>query len=163
MFYREDDAYVAHLSVEECQVLRQCMAELADLLSDRLDRDDPVVERLFPDIYRDDPAAAGELRRLTESDLKTAKMAQVGQVLADLPARGGEVRLDEEQADSWLRTLTDLRLALGLRLDIQDDTDIESELDEAVLRSPTSPRVGQLSIYGYLSLLQQSLLEALLT
>ena len=39
--------------------------------------------------------------------------------------------------------------------------DIEEELDEAVLRDPTSPRVGQLELYGYLGLLQQSLLEAL--
>jgi hypothetical protein len=48
-----------------------------------------------------------------------------------------------------------------MRLDIRDDTDIESELDDAVLRDPTSSRVGRLSIYGYLSVLQQSLIESL--
>ena len=31
----------------------------------------------------------------------------------------------------------------------------------AVLRDPTSPRVGQLSVYAYLTYLQESLLEAL--
>jgi hypothetical protein len=48
-----------------------------------------------------------------------------------------------------------------MRLSIQDDSNIESELDEAVLRDPTSARVGQLSIYGYLSVLQESLVESL--
>jgi Domain of unknown function (DUF2017) len=160
MFYREGDVCVAHLSVEESQVLRQCAAEMAELLSDRLDRDDPVVIRLFPDVYADDAMAAQELRRLTETDLKDHKRSQVARMLVDLPPHGGEVRLDEEGAESWLRALTDLRLALAMRLDIRDDTDIESELDDAVLRDPTSSRVGRLSIYGYLSVLQQSLIES---
>jgi len=62
----------------------------------------------------------------------------------------------------WLRALTDVRLALGLRLGITDDTDLEEELDAAVLHDPTSPRVGQLSVYAYLTYLQESLVGALM-
>jgi hypothetical protein len=51
---------------------------------------------------------------------------------------------------------------LGIRLDVRDDTDLAAELDEAVLRGPTSPRVDQLSLYAYLGVLQESLLDALL-
>ena len=72
------------------------------------------------------------------------------------------VECDDEAADLWLRALTDVRLALGTRLGVLDDTDIESELDEAVLRDPTSARVGQLSVYAYLSFLQESLVGALI-
>jgi hypothetical protein len=60
-----------------------------------------------------------------------------------------------------LRALTDVRLALGTRLGIEDDTDIEAELDAAVGKNPTSSRVGQLSVYAYLSFLQESLVGAL--
>jgi hypothetical protein len=97
-----------------------------------------------------------------DGELKTAKIDQAGAILALLPNDGGaEVALDEEAAEDWLRALNDVRLALGIRLDVRDDMDLEEELDEAVLRDPTSSRVGQLELYGYLGLLQQSLLEAL--
>jgi hypothetical protein len=138
------------------------VAELAALLNDAPDPDDPAVERLFPDVYPEDPEAAAEFRRFTEADLKTAKLDQAKTVLSDLLESGGEVRLAEEQADVWLRALTDVRLALGTRLGITDDTDIEAELDEAVGRDPRSPRAGQLSVYAYLSFLQESLVAALI-
>ena len=54
-------------------------------------------------------------------------------------------------------------LALGTRLGIEDETDIEAELDEAVGRNPTSPRVGQLSVYAFLTYLQESLVDALMS
>ena len=161
MFVRRGRRCVARFEPGEAAVLRQVIAEVVALLSDGFDRADPVVERLFPDVYRDDPAAAAELRRYIEDDLKTAKLEQAESMLAQLPPGGGEVRLDDEQAEAWLRALTDARLALGLRLDITDDTDIVAELDEAVLRDPTSPRVSQLTVYEFLTILQESLLAAL--
>jgi hypothetical protein len=162
MFRRAGAACVAKFTPQEAQVLRQCMAELATLLSDHPDPDDPAVERLFPDVYPEDPAEAAEFRRFTEADLKAAKLDQAKTVLSDLLEAGGEVRLAEDEADLWLRALTDVRLALGTRLGVSDDTDIEAELDEAVGRDPTSPRVGQLSVYAYLSFLQESLVGALI-
>jgi hypothetical protein len=161
MFVRRGGWCVARFAPGEAAVLQQVLGEVIALLSEGFDRGDPVVERLFPDVYRDDPAAAADLRRYTEDDLKVGKLEQAESMLAVLPAGGGEVRLDEEQAEAWLRALTDARLALGLRLDIRDDTELEAEIDEAVLRDPTSPRVGQLSVYAYLTYLQESLLEAL--
>jgi hypothetical protein len=162
MFRRSGAVCVAQFSRQEAQVLRQCVAELAAMLSDQPDPDDPAVERLFPDVYPEDPTEAAEFRRLTEDDLKQAKLEQARTVLSDLLEAGGEVNLDEQAADLWLRALTDIRLTLGTRLGVVDDTDIEEELDEAVLRDPTSPRVGQLSVYAYLSFLQESLVSALI-
>jgi Domain of unknown function (DUF2017) len=162
MFRRAGDACVAKFTPQEAQVLRQCVAELAALLADHPDPDDPAVERLFPDVYPEDPAAAAEFRRFTEADLKAEKLDQAKTVLSDLLENGGEIRLVDEQADLWLRALTDVRLALGTRLGVQDETDIEAELDDAVGRNPTSPRVGQLSVYAYLTYLQESLVGALM-
>ena len=163
MFTRRGGRCVARFAPAEAAVLHQVLAEVVGLLSDGFDRADPVVERLFPDMYPEDQAGSADLRRYTEDDLKTAKLEQAQSMIAVLPPGGGEVRLDEEQAEAWLRALTDARLALGLRLDIRDDTDLEAELDDAVLHDPTSPRVGQLSVYAYLTYLQESLLEALVS
>ena len=58
--------------------------------------EDPVLARLLPDAYRDDPEAAGEFRRYTEQDLRSGKVAAAQTVLATLPAKGGQVRLGPE-------------------------------------------------------------------
>lgn len=162
MFVREGDVCVGRFDPSGAAVLQQVMIEVVGLLSERLDRADPVVARLFPDVYPDDPDTSAELRRYIEDDLKSAKLDQAGAMLAALPPGGGEVRLDAEQAEVWLRGLTDARLALGMQLGLRDDTDLVEEMDEAVLRDPVSVRTAQLSVYAYLSELQESLVEALM-
>jgi hypothetical protein len=161
MFVRAGTVCVARFGPGEAAVLNEVMLEVITLLSEGFDRGDPVVERLFPDLYPDDPATSADLRRYTEDDLRSAKLEQAAVLLDNLPVEGGEVALDEEQAEMWLRALTDVRIAIGLRLAITDDTDLEDEIDEAVLHDPTSPRVGQLSVYAYLTYLQESLVGAL--
>ncbi len=163
-FRRHGEQCVARFAADEVAVLRQVAGEVIGLLTDGFDRSDPVVERLFPDIYRNDPEQAAELRQYTEGELKTGKIDQAGAILAALPSSGGTVvRLDLEAAEAWLRALNDVRLALGTRLEVRDDTDLLEELDEAVMKDPTSARVRQLTMYEYLGLLQESLLEALIT
>lgn len=161
MFLRWGDECVATFGESEAAALHEVMLEVIALLSEGFDRSDPVHERLFPDFYRNDAQTSAELRRYTEEDLRSAKMEQAALLLDVLPAEGGEVRLTEEQAESWLRALTDARLALGLRLGIRDDVGLEDEIDEAVAHDPTSVRVGQLSVYAYLTYLQESLVGAL--
>jgi hypothetical protein len=164
MFRRTGDHCVARFSPDEVNVLRKVAAEVVELLTDGFDYDDPVVDRLFPDVYPQRPEDSAEYRRYTEGELKTSKIDQAGAILAALPSSGGgEVMLDVESSEAWLRALNDVRLALGVRLQVQDETSLETELDEAVLRDPTSSRVYQLSVYAYLGYLQESLLEALVS
>ncbi|MEV5692617.1 DUF2017 domain-containing protein [Micromonospora globbae] len=163
MFRRQGDRYVATFAVDEVRVLRKVASEVVGLLTDGFDHSDPVVGRLFPEVYPDDPRSTADFRRYTEGDLKTAKIDQAGAILAALPGEtGGEVRLDAEAAEAWLRALNDARLAMGVRLEIKDGTDLGEELDEAVAEDPTSSRVFQLSVYAYLGYLQESLLNALI-
>lgn len=162
-FFRRSGAdCVATFREDEVRVLRKVAEEVVGLLTEGFDHDDPVVGRLFPDAYPNAPRESADFRRFTEGDLKTAKIDQAGAILAALPEEGGgEVRLDPETADCWLRALNDARLALGIRLDITDDTLLDMEFDEAVRDDPASPRVFQLSVYSYLGYLQDSLLSAL--
>ncbi|MEV1143890.1 DUF2017 domain-containing protein [Micromonospora sp. NPDC049799] len=163
MFRRHGDRYVAVLAVDEVRVLRKVASEVVGLLTDGFDHTDPVVGRLFPDAYPEDASTSAEFRRYTEGDLKTAKIDQAGAILAALPdSAGGEVRLDAEAAEAWLRALNDARLAMGVRLEIKDGTDLGAELDDAVAEDPSSSRVFQLSVYAYLGYLQESLLNALI-
>jgi hypothetical protein len=162
-FFRRSGAdCVATFREDEVRVLRKVAEEVVGLLTEGFDHEDPVVSRLFPDAYPDAPRESADFRRFTEGELKTAKIDQAGAILAALPEDGGgEVRLDPETADCWLRALNDARLALGIRLEITDDTLLDMEFDEAVRDDPAAPRVFQLSVYSYLGYLQDSLLSAL--
>jgi hypothetical protein len=168
LFRREGEECVATLSVDEVRVLRRVASEVVGLLTEGFDHDDPVVGRLFPTVYPEDPPEAADFRRFTEGDLKTGKIDQAGAVLAALPAEGDagpggtEVRLDAEAAEAWLRAINDVRLAMGVRLGVTDQTDLDLELDEEFNRDITSSRAFQLSVYAYLGYLQESLLDAIM-
>jgi hypothetical protein len=118
--------------------------------------DDPVLARLLPDAYRDDPEAAGEFRRYTEQGLRSGKLAAARTVLDTLPEDGGRVRLSADEAQAWLRSLNDIRLALGVRLEVSEDR--QAMLEQA---SQGGPQAAGLWIYDWLTLLQETLVEAL--
>jgi len=118
--------------------------------------DDPVLARLLPDGYHDDPEAARDFRRFTESGLRSAKVESAKLLLQTLPAGGGRVRLSAVEAEAWLRSLNDVRLALGVRLGVTDDFD---GLSEDVL--PDDPRFAYVQVYQWLAFLQGSLVAAL--
>jgi hypothetical protein len=117
---------------------------------------DPVVARLLPDAYRDDPEKAGEFRKYTESSLREAKKYFAQTLLETLPATGGKVRLTGDQARDWLRALNDIRLMFGVRLEVTED--FEQQL--AAL-DPKDPRAAAFEVYGWLGAVQESLVRAL--
>ena len=83
--------------------------------------DNPVLARLLPEAYRDDPSAAGDFRRYTDSDLRATKRTDAQAALASLPSTKGRPDLDRDQADRWLGALNDMRLALVTSLDVSED------------------------------------------
>jgi len=117
---------------------------------------DPVIARLLPDAYPDDPEAAGEFRKYTEASLREAKKYFAQTLLDTLPEKGGRVKLTGDQARDWMRALNDVRLAHGVRLEVTED--FEGQL--AAL-DPEDPRVANFEVYGWLGAVQESLVRAL--
>jgi hypothetical protein len=134
--------------------------------------DDPVLRRLLPDAYRDDSGEAAEFRRFTERSLTSAKVANAETVLATLKDAGLdetsfdeedaegqeplEVELDADAVQAWLRTLTDVRLSLAVRLGIESDEDamlLHQSEDEAAL--------AMAELYDWLGYVQETLVTAL--
>jgi hypothetical protein len=129
--------------------------------------EDPVLARLFPSAYREDDEAAADFRRFTESSLRDGKAAAAGTVIdcleeAGLPPELVEdglvidVELDEPTAEAWLRSFTDIRLALATRLEVEEG-------DEAYWASlpDDDPRGQAHDIYDWVGYLQETLVEAL--
>jgi hypothetical protein len=118
--------------------------------------DDPVLARLLPDGYRDDPEAAGEFRKYTESSLRSAKQQAAQEMLDTLPEAGGKIQLTHDQAHAWLRALNDVRLALGVRLNVTE----EFEEQWGRLRAD-DPQWAAYEVYAWLGAVQESLVQAL--
>jgi hypothetical protein len=146
---------VARFDPAEAGVVGLLLDQLEQLLEADADdvRGDPVMARLLPDGHRGDPELAADYRDLTEASLRSGKTDDLAMVRATLPPDGGEVRLDPEQAAAWLRTTNDLRLAMGTRLDISEDTEPPEEV--------TGEEDQQLAVYYWLTALQGSLVDAL--
>jgi Domain of unknown function (DUF2017) len=135
-----------NLDEHELLLLRELLDELAGLLDDP---DDPALRRLFPPAYSD-RASEEQYRSLVRDQLLGGRSKALATVRDTL----GEESLDLDQAEVWLRALNDLRLVLGTRLDVGEEIDY-GRLDL------NDPRGRELAIYGYLSWLQEQLVEAL--
>jgi uncharacterized protein DUF2017 len=135
------------LPPDERALLRGLPAQLRRLLDEA--PEDPSLERLFPRAYDDDESEA-EYRRLMGDELLGGRL----QALRIVEDTLDQERLSLEQAQAWLTALNDLRLVLGTRLDVRDETLLTG------LR-PNDPRAPELAVYAYLSWLQEQLVEAL--
>jgi hypothetical protein len=136
------------LTDAERELLRKLPGELLSLLA--VDPEDPTLRRLRPSAY-DDPEAEQEFKRLMEDELAAGRRDAL-LLMAETASRD---RLTAEELDAWLRALTDLRLALGTRLDVDEGT-YERAID------PRDPDAYELSVFAYLSWLQEQAVEAAL-
>jgi len=132
---------------DERALLRSLPGQLRRLLVEA--PDDPSLERLFPPAY-DDAGDEAEYRRLMGDELLEGRRRALRVVEETLD----QDRLTKEQAESWLTALNDLRLVLGTRLDVTQDMLLER------LR-PDDPNAFEISLYAYLSWLQEQLVDAL--
>jgi hypothetical protein len=143
------------------------LEELLDFSGPTTEPEDPVLARLFPTAYPHDEEAAGEFRRFTEGSLRDSKAQAAVQVIetleeAGLPAELAEdglvvdVELDPGQAVTWLRSFTDVRLALATRLGVEEGD------EEYWLALPDEdPRAHVYDIYQWVGYLQETLVAAL--
>ena len=125
-------------------------------LGERQTPEDPVLARLLPDGYRDDPDAASEFRKYTESGLRSIKQQAAQEMLDTLPETGGRIQLTHDQAHAWLKALNDVRLALGVRLGVTE----EFEEQWGRLRDD-DPQWAAYEVYAWLGAVQESLVQAL--
>lgn len=142
----------------EFEVLEGLPTQLAELLELG---EGEVRERLFPRAYLDptEDAAEKEWQRLMHSDLLASKMEALVVVTETLrratDSGGADVRVElaADEVHAWLGALNDLRLALGVMLEVDDGLDLDQV-------RPDDPRAPGLHLYGWLTWIQGNLLEA---
>jgi hypothetical protein len=129
---------------------RALLQSLAPQLRDQLDGDlaDPSLRRLFPTAYADDPERDHEYHALVRDDLADRRRAAIDTLVTTLD----ESRLTEGQLTAWMGAVNDLRLVLGTRLDVSEETELLDADD---------PDAPMLALYGYLGFLLEQIVEAL--
>lgn len=133
----------------ERDVLRTLPGQLRELLAGADPIEDPVMRRLYPAAYLDDPEATREFDSLVRDDL-TAERLQAIDTMADTIDAAS---VTEEQLAAWLAAINDLRLVLGVRLHVTE----ESEPADFA----GGPEESTFAIYAYLSYLQEEVVRAL--
>ena len=161
-FVRRDGMLVATLSEPERELLQRLPEELRSAY-ESTDRDDDVHGRLFPRAYLDptEESAEDEWQELVYPELLRERLDALARVVQALetaePGSGGArvLRLGPDDVPALLGVLNDARLALGTRLDVQDDTDL-GDVDEH------HPDAYGYMVYAWLTQLEGDLVDTLL-
>lgn len=133
----------------ERDVLRELPEQLRELIRDG-DAEDPALKRLYPSAFLDDEAAAAEFDGFVRDDLTAQRM----QALDTMARTLDQPRLTEDELSSWLAAINDLRLVLGVRLAVTEDSEpADFAADPETERS--------YAVYAYLSYLVEEIVEAL--
>lgn len=143
------------------------LAALFDFTGPTTEPEDPVLQRLFPTAYAGDGEAAAEFRRFTEGALREGKARGARGIIEALEEAGlpiddvddavhVDVELEEAEAMAWLKSFTDMRLALATRLGVEEG-------DEArwAALPDDDPAAQAHDIYEWVGYLQETLVEAL--
>jgi hypothetical protein len=125
---------------------------------------DPTLRRLLPDFYRPDgddsldgnisDSLNSALRSLHEPEIIDAKRVAAQQVLDTVPEHGGRFELTEADANAWVAAVNDVRLTLGVMLEIGP---------EGPDRLPAGhPLAVHFDVYQWLTVLQEYLVLVLM-
>ena len=147
---RSDGTFGWDLAKNEREVLMHVANDFRALLATETPSSDPSLQRLFPPARTDDPVEELEYERKVGDSLLAAKLEQ----LTVLERCAGSRVLTEEDVLACMRAVNDLRLVMGTRLDVQEDSDPSDFAADPERRCT-------FELYAYLSWLLESLIDAM--
>lgn len=154
LFRRSGTGLEISLEDQEAALLRELLEELRMLLEADIPPRDAVIQRIFPAAY-DDPEDAEKYRGMVQDDLRKTKIERMRTMRERLGSSGAAATIvPGPELAGWLSTLTDLRLAIGTRLEVTEDTMAE-ELD------PSHPDHQAIWVLHWLGWVQESMLAEL--
>ena len=144
------DQFAVRLSAQERDAVRMFTGQLRVLLTSENPSSDPAVARLFPPALPDDVLGNLEYEQHHGNELLLAKLEAIDTVERTLDRD----ELNEDDLLAWLGSLNSIRLVVGTRLGVtEDSTETDFSDDEE--------RSEMFSLYGYLTWLEGWIIEAL--
>lgn len=114
------------------------------------DAGDPVARRLFPSAYLDDEAASREFDDVVRDDLMERRLEAIATFERTVRAD----HVTEDELIDWLAALNDVRLVLGVRLAVTEESTSADFAGEDETETA-------FELYRYLSYLEENVVEAL--
>jgi hypothetical protein len=148
-----DGRIAVRLAPREREILGALAAEIATETAGQADADaadDPGLARLWPDAVDGDPEASAAFRELVGTDLEDARRARFETLAATISATS----LDEGEGTAWLGAVNDLRLVMGGRLGVTEETGLQP-VDEQ------DPNGGETIVFLWLGWVEEQLVEAM--
>lgn len=87
---------------------------------------DQLTWRLFPNPYPDHDKAADQYAEMIGDELREKHLAALDVVRDTLDAK----RLEEDQLNGWMHAVNHLRLVIGTRLDVTEESDFDDFTDD---------------------------------
>jgi hypothetical protein len=145
-----DDGFRVRLGTNEREAIRRLAGQHRELLIAESPTSDPAVARLFPSAYPDDPLRSLEFEQATGGMLLDGRL----QAAATVESTADAETLTEEQLLQWLAVLNDLRLVLGIRLEVTEET-TEADFPSG------DDRAGMFGLYRFLTWLESEIIDVL--
>ena len=134
-------------------------ATLGNIQSPIEQPDDPVLRRLLPNGYAD-PESAAEFRKYTEGSLRSLKQKHLlylrEQLVFPVDHELPKADISITNPTQWLIAINDLRIALAVRLEIDEDGYKKYEL-----MSDSDPQKHLHAVYYWLGGIQENLISHL--
>ena len=147
-----DSSLKIKLNAQEATLLRQVVDEITQVIAG--EEATPVHERLFPDAF-EDPEETKKYNTMVRDELKAHKLSALNSMRETLGEAGRvNATLSTSESHLWLTALTDIRLAIGVRLDVSEE-DMGREPD------PADPDGLALVVLHWLGWLQETMVENL--
>lgn len=139
------------LDSTEASILRGLVGEMRSVITSGMGN---VTNRLFPQAF-EDPVNEADYRDLVGGELRRVKMDGLSEMATKLGSAGhAELELDADECATWLAVVTDMRLAIGTKLEVTEEV-MSAEPD------PRDPGAAGLNLMHWLGWLSERMIAAL--
>jgi Domain of unknown function (DUF2017) len=148
-FRRAEAGFELDLDDELRGVLEHLAEEFRDLLVAETPASDTSLQRLFPPAHPEDLLENLEYERVAGASLLDGKLT----AHETLRRTARADRLTEDELLAWMTAINDMRLVIGTRIDVQEDSEPRDFADDP-------EREGSFHLYVYLTWLLEAIVEA---
>lgn len=141
------DRFIVNLGTREREVLGAVCEDLLGALDDP--EAQPLLRRVYPVAHVEDPAIDEAYQEMVHGDLVASRRAALERIIATADAD----ELDRQTLDSWMIGLNTVRLVLGTRLDVDENSRPELE--------PDDPDLVATAVYEFLGGILETIVRSL--
>ena len=141
-----EDRFIVNIGTRERAVVRAVCEDLLGVLENPDAA--PLLRRVYPVAHVDDAAIDSAYQEMVHSDLVSSRRDALERIVATVDSR----ELDGEQLEAWMIGLNPVRLVLGTRLDVSEDSAPELE--------PDDPDLPAWAVYEFLGGMIESIVRS---